>query len=324
MVEGLQGVLEAIIAFLADPRFEGISLKFFIPAEIYDRVFSGFPGKVQSRSVFLRWRSADLISMLAKRYLRILDRTEALSHQEAENLRSSVERAYRSHDGRHLKHEFWYDTKFLPQRITNRRGIEEDCLAYMFRHTHMRPRDLITQMQHIIDEARSRQEFPTVSSQSVIAGVHNDEGLLQILGDSLITHEGRLSEKLVSSARSVFFQRPRIMTTRDLRWFSQELYSLQPLASIDPGDFLEQLLFCGAIGRVENEKPRKDRAELYCKAKFEYLMQGNLPLADRFLYCVHPVMGDVFHMSSPQDRGVIYPMPESEEESWFLSDAELA
>lgn len=328
MIEGLQGVLEAIIAFLADERMQGISLKFFIPAEIYDKVFAGFPGKVQSRAVFLRWRFVDLLSILARRFLAILTRTEAVPIQEIDKLKALVDEAYRTlvidarlgqdaHHGplaRKIQKELWYETNFLPEKIVNRKEGKEDCFAFMFRHTQRRPRDVITQMQHIINEARARGEFPYMSQASVVAGVHNSEGLQQILGDALTPYEGFLPIDLINGARSLFYKRPIIMKGRELRQFAQELYSIYPLENINPENFVNLLLYCGVIGLVDKEKPVSEKRELYCTSKFEYLMQGNLPLSDRFLYAIHPVMADTFGMTTVEDRGVIYPMPESQED----------
>jgi len=312
MVESLRGILEAIIAFLADRRMEGIFLKFFIPAEVYSEIFAGFPGKVQSRAVFLTWRIMDLISMLSRRFLRILIRTEAISEKDIGKLTDLVDKAYESKDDRYLREEFWYKTGFLPRNITNRLSASEDCFAYMFRHTQRRPRDVITQMQSIINEARFREEFPYISQDRVISGVHNDMSLLQIIADALIPYEGCLSGSLIASARSIFYQRPIIMNGRELKRFAHELYNIYPLEHIGPEIFLNLLLDCGVVGTVVEDKKSLDRKELYCKANFEYLIQGEIPLADRFLYCMHPAMGNIFHMSPVEGYGVIYPMPEGD------------
>ncbi len=321
MIEGLQGVLEALVALNADKRLGGVSIKFFLPAEIFDRVFAGFPGKVQSRAVFLRWRTPDLISMLARRFLRVLIRSKSIPENDIRYLTKLVDEAYKKKDGRKLKRTFWYSTKFLPEKITNKQGIREDCFAFMFRHTQRRPRDIISQFQCILDKARKEGEFPQISEESVNFGVHNDLTLIQILGDALAPYEGSIPTDLISAARSTFYERPRIMSGRELKRFSQELYNLHPLKTIDPDLFLHHLLFSGVIGKIDKEQPDSGKREIYCTAKFEYIMAGNLPLADRFVYGVHPVMGDLFKMPHPENRGHIYPMPDSAEDRWLEEEA---
>ena len=235
-----------------------------------------------------------------------------------------VNQAYENKDGRHLREEFWYKTGFLPRKIMNRMDASEDCFAYMFRHTQRRPRDLITQMQYIINEARMCREFPKISNKSVIAGVHNDKSLIQILSDALIPYEYKvLPDGLIKGARSVFYQRPRFMRGYDLRRFSQELYGVYHVNHIDSDLFLESLLNCGVIGLVRDQEIVSEEPKLYCMADFEYLMQGNLPVGDRFLYCVHPAMGDVFQMErSDRNHGAVYPMPH--DDLWMEEAAEIS
>jgi len=322
MIEGMQGVLEAIVAFLADKHLDGVYLKFFMPSEIYEDVLTGFPGKVQSRSVALRWGTPDLMSMLARRYLGILQRTDAVEPSETKRLTAEVDRAYEQRDDHHLRGAFWYDTGFLPQKVVNVRGVPEDCFAYMMRHTQRRPRDILTQMQHIINESRAREEFPRISQESVRAGVHNDTTLLQILGDALTPYEGKIPGHLITAARAAFYGRSTLMSGRELRRFAQELYNLQPLEYVDPSIFVELLLRCGVVGIAHEEDLKRGLPGMYCKAKFEYIMEGTLPVADRFTYCVHPVMGDIFRMKPAESIGVVYPMPEHVER--LEKDADIA
>lgn len=323
MLQGLKGIIEAIQIFLTDDRAEGISLKFFIPAEVYDEVVSDFPGKTQPSSVFLRWRSRDLVSMLARRYLGILIRTQAIPKTEIAELDRIVGEAYRTHDGGTLREKFWYLTEFIPRRIVNRRGMEEDCFAYMIRHTQRRPRDMITQMQSIIDYARDRGEFPYISQDSVIAGVHDDVSLLQILQDALTPYEGSLPESLIQSARSIFYKRPVIMEGRELFRFAKELYNLHQFPNISERDFVGILMRCGVVGIVEDQE-RGHQAELYIKGNFEYIMQGQIPQSERFTYCIHPAMGDTFKMQSPEGTGVVYPNPIDDRGGWLEREAGIS
>ena len=278
MIEGLQGVLEAVKAFFADPQMSGVSIKFFIPSEIYDRVIAGIPGKVQSRTVFLRWKTADLMTMLARRFLSVLQQIEAVSYPEHERLKSLVDVAYKVKDGRHLRSEFWYDTGFLPRKIKNGFGNEEDTFAYILRHTMRRPRDLITaQMQYIVYAAFEAGELPQISPESVVKGVHHPIPLLQILKESLAPYEDDFPTELVSAAQGIFSKRPMIMTGRELRQFAMELYSLHELDNIQPKTFVTTLLRCGVIGQMEDEVTGVEPSHMYYKAHFEHLMQGNLP-----------------------------------------------
>ena len=309
MLEGFQGVLEAVVAFLADPQVSGVSIKFFLPAEIYEEVMYGFPGKVQSRTVFLRWRAADLFAMLARRFLSVVSRAKAVSGQELARMKDLVDQAYVENSARHLLKEFWYDTGFLPRMIVDSLGKEEDTFAYILRHTMRRPRDLITaEMQSIINAAVERSEFPRISAQSVVDGVHNPSALLQILKESLMVYDEGGTNELVDVARTVFYGNPVIMTGRELKLFAKEVYDVCPPEGIDPRDFVKHLLRCGLIGLLEDRAVDPRPSAVYLKARFEHLMRDHLPLADRFTYCVHPVMAEAFNMRPDSERAV-YPLP---------------
>ncbi len=198
----------------------------------------------------------------------------------------------------------------------------------MFRHTHRRPRDILAQMQAVIVESRKRQEFPNISIESVRVGVHDDAVLQQILGDALTPYEGTLPIELIDAARSVFYERSRVMTGRELNNFAMELFNLYPIPNIKPEKFVNALLRCGVIGFLGESKHGKpqnynkpNKEVIYRGARFEYGMQSHIPLSNRFYYCVHPVMGDVFDMSHGKDEYVIYPLPDKQDGTWLEEEA---
>jgi hypothetical protein len=280
---------------------------------MYDDVLAPFPGKVTARSVFLRWRTMDLITMLARRYLNIIKNNDLLDNKITDELDTLISIAYENHDGKEIRNNFWYKY-FLPHNIKNKQGKLEDTFAYMFRHTQKRPRDVLTQMQSIINYSRKEESiFPRISAESIIKGIHNERTLLQILGDSLSPSQGISNYGTIATARSVFYKRNRIMAYKELKEFAKELYNLYNFTGTqDPYSFIQQLLKCGVIGIVDGTG--RNENDPYIIAKFEYIIQGNLELADRFTYCVHPILGDAFNMITPKNGCVIYPKPESDED----------
>jgi GTPase SAR1 family protein len=313
MIEGLKGIIEAINTFLTDPAMTGVSIKFFLPAEIYEQVMYSFPGKVQSRTVMLQWKSADLIAMLSKRYLSILKHAELITSTELVRLEDLVNTAYATMDGRLLREKFWYETQFLPRTIMNAIGQQEDTFAYILRHTMRRPRDIVTaQMQFIINRAYKSKELPQLSASSVVEGVHSRAAQLQILKESLASFERAYPESLVAAARSAFNDTDIIMSGRDLKKFAKRIYDTRPTDAIAPEEFVNALLRCGLVGILDTTANTNSRAGIYYKARFEHLMKDSIPLSDRATYCVHPVMADVFSMNRFSLSRVVYPLPEDE------------
>ena len=320
MLEAFRGILDALMALWQDSRMDHVYLKLFLPAEVFDKLFQAYPGKVMGRAVFMRWRSADLISMIGRRFMNVLVRTEAVSGQDQERLDEMVKKAYEEKDGRQLRAKFWYGGGFLPEKVRNTLGDQEDCFAYMFRHTQRRPRDVIAQMQSIVDRALENGEFPRISEKSIVAAVHRKRLLEQIVAESLTPYEGKFPMGLRKAAQTLFFQRPAIMSWREIRSFAEGIYSLAPVSDIDPKDFVEVLANCGVIGMLDERKSGSGAPGLYTKARFEYIMHGTVPLREGFHYCVHPAMADFLEMQLPAGSKAIYPFPETLEDSW-LEDA---
>jgi hypothetical protein len=320
MVDGLSGVVESIISFLGSTDTQNISVKFFLPAEIYEKIVSSIPSKASYSTVFLRWTVPDLITMLSKRFLMVLKRTSAVSEQQLTKLEIAVDEAYKKRDGRHLRDEFWYNTGFLPRTILNTATVrrEEDSFAYIIRHTFRRPRDFVFQlMQTIVNYSALAKEFPYIKDQTVITGVHDRSKLMAILGDALTPFHTGEGGDLVNDARTVFHDRPRIMNGRELRHFGEDLYSISPSWETDPSDFLRLLLRSGVVGIPYTNDTRLGKSNIYIKTRFEHLLPDTIPLRDDLQYCVHPVMSDLFDMKQLDDGMCVYPL--TDQDNWLES-----
>ena len=317
MIDGFRGILQAVITLLTDPRMWGVSFKLFVPAEVYEQAISKAPGKLGDRTVFMRWRAADLISVLSGRFLNVLRKNDSVPPQLINKLDQAVSKAYQNHDGRHLKNEFWYDNSFLPRKIHNAIGKDEDCFAFLLRHTFRKPRDLVIhQMQEIVDNAVRLRTFPIITESDVINGVHDSFILMKILGDAMSAFDTAVPGDVVSNARQIFYGNPSIMNGRQLKRFSNQLYTLHRF-DVEPERFVQLLLRCGVVGL-----PLDLKSDLYTKAKFEYMMPDNLPdVRDETTYCVHPVMADLFKMQAPESGKSVYPL--SEQDQWLEESANI-
>ena len=113
------------------------------------------------------------------------------------------------------------------------------------------------------------------------------------------------------------------MSGKELKNFAKEIYNLFPIENVHVDEFVRALVKCGVIGFLGDSRDAGvdadpgSRLSIYRKAKFEYVIQGNLPVSDRFFYCVHPVMGDAFNMEPHRDGLVIYPLPDEQEGTWL-------
>lgn len=324
MKQGLRGVVGALIGLLSEQNFKAIGVRFFLPAEILEDVTAEIPAKSLASTVFLRWRAGDIFTMISKRYLAMLRRTQLLPPERLLELDDLVKRSEQhtlgSGDGRNLRQRFWYENRFFPTVIPNRLHLTEDCWAYVLRHTQRRPRELIYVLNRIIRKAYRRRELPYISAESVVAGLHDSKTLQLLVSEALSPYEGHV-DKFVNRARSAFSDKPRVFSYRDLKRFSKAFYELGPVAGIDSDRFIEFLLRSGVIGCVTRPLSMPRGNSPYCVASFEYLMQGNLPQSPDFQYCVHPAVGDYFHMKSGE-MGAIYPRPD--DDRWLEEEVGIA
>jgi len=312
MVEGLRGVVGAIIGLLSEDKLRSVGIRFFIPAEIFDQVAAEIPAKIVANTVFLRWRTGDLIRMLAKRYITVLKTQQLLQDGAIERLTQSIdaiETTASSVDGaqgKALRQEFWYNSKLLPDRIQNRRNMAEDTFGYLLRHTQRRPRELIFVMNQIARKAAARGELPFISEKSVIEGIHDPKTLQLLVAEALSPFEGYV-DRIMDRARSAFTGRPRTFDFSELKRFAKAFYDLGAVHDIQPERFLEFLVRSGVVGIVTS----RSASSPYLAAHFEYLMQGHL-LLGRGEYCVHPALGDCFGMAPVAPHKSIYPIPEDD------------
>lgn len=315
---GLRGVIAAILDFYREDALkDNVDLKFFLPAEIYEDVASEIPAKTIGNTVFLRWKSKDLIALLSIRYLEMLKKTKLIDKTRAIILdrvvASAIESGLGDNGTKILRKGFWYENSFFPSHITNRLNDNEDTFAYIFRHTQKRPREIIFAVNAIIDRSVARNELPAISEASIKEGLHDNATLQLIVSEALSPFEGYIS-KIVDRSRATFFRKKRIMSGGVLKQFAHALYEIGPVGSMTPDDFIEFLLRSGVVGLVKDPDHNRSSGHKYTLALFEYLMQDHAALSSEFHYAVHPALGDFFSMVSPKEYGPIYPEPIEDKE----------
>lgn len=77
MLEAIQGLIAAFRDLRTFPEYKSIGFRLLFPAEIKEDATMVVPAKSRSGLIVLQWRTADLLSMLSMRYLRMLERKRA-------------------------------------------------------------------------------------------------------------------------------------------------------------------------------------------------------------------------------------------------------
>ncbi len=313
--EALRGLITAVLTINREMKSNKIHVFLFLPAEIYSELASEMPAKIADKSVFLQWNRTDLFLMIALRFLELIHKTKALPSHEILHLESllnpAIKKLSKRDEAKEILSQFWHDTGFLPKVISNRLGYNEDCLNYILRHTQRRPRELILVFNSIIELAENRNEFPKISSNTVVDGIHNRKTLYTLISDTLSPFNGYI-DRLVDRTGSVFQSRDRVMSGSELKKFAGALFDVGPLPGMDEEDFLNFMLRGGVVGRIKNQDRKEDPETGYCLTEFEYLMQGRITWNNRLDYYVHPILGDFLEMPSVPGYGMVYPVAEDE------------
>lgn len=309
--EALRGVVTAARAF--SRHNPAIALRIFMPAEIYSDIAADMPGKIRDSSRFLRWKAQDLFLMAALRYVRLLQNQDLIATTEADRLQKILVRPDGTRRCQDVRDDFWYANKFLPEKIENGLGFNEDTFAYILRHTQRRPRQLISIFNSILRNAVARHGITSICQESVVVGVHSDESLLDMLNDVFVPFLD-VTDSVLDDVRAVFAGRSRVMTGRSLKQFAKAVYDTGHVNGATSHEFLNLMLRSGLVGRVESHPPQADKTSGYCVAQFEYMMRDRISLRDDQWYFVHPILGDSLSMSRGAECGAVYPKPLDDDE----------
>jgi hypothetical protein len=306
MLKGLRGVVAALVAVMTSTWYSWVGIRFFLPAEVFEDVASEIPSKVIGSTVFLRWETGDLMRLVSRRWVSMLERTKLMQPVGLANVNRLVNDAMATVDAKNLKQNLWYENSFLPSQIFNKRNLPEDTFAFIFRHTQRRPREVLFVLNQIVTKAYARRELPHISPRSVVDGVHDRKTLQLIVTEALSPYDGYI-DNIVDRARSTFYNRSRLFDLTDLRRFAKAFYDIGKVPNIQPERFVEFLLRAGVVGLLKPTDGTGTNTPYYA-AEFEYLMQDHLPLTMNRQYCVHPALGDLFGMP-PSPMRSIYPAP---------------
>ena len=283
-----------------------------MPGEIYEDVASLAPSKVIQKTIFVQWRFGELVTMLTKRFVDMMKRAHARYDVEALEavFAECTDKREPNEAGRLLRERFWYEHGLIPSKIANRRGSHEDTFAYIFRHTQLRPRELIYLFNNFLSNIVTRDDFPAIPSEVIVDTLHSQSCLRYLVRDALSPFEDRY-EGFFESTRSVLRGEPRVMKGFDLSRITRRIQSKLAGKHISSAEFLTDLPRSGAIGEVIAGQDHTT----FTEGLFAYLVQDRVDFTSDRSYCVHPAVGDFFKLEPVPGYGPVYPRPE-EEDVW--------
>ena len=153
----------------------GLHLKVCIADEIFPYLRGEYipnPIKHIRDELYLYWKPKDLLRLLCWRLFKFLEESGNTKLKESDVDWESYKDIYG---------KIW--KVYFGEKLTNRRGREENTFPYILRHTHLRPRQVVYICNKIAKISMRKKEFPYFSPQAIVQGVYNSE---IALADSII------------------------------------------------------------------------------------------------------------------------------------------
>lgn len=293
--------MESALKFYNRSETSRVRVKIAFPSEIFPKLPVVNAGKANTKSLFIHWRYGDLVSLLAKRYA-----ANVLEGEDDVDLRTLDDTA--------AARNFLYG--YMPRKIRTHGEVEFDTLAYLLRHTHKKPREVIVLMNVILSLARRDEvSWRQLTPEVIKNGTHARLDLLVSGALDAMKHAyGDLAREIVSKTLT---GAPNHFDESTLDRQLGGAAALRKKANLESQDCKRLLIEAGAIGCVVQRGQMRDGHEIW-ECTFQYQVPDRLTLNRHTRCVVHPMFYEVF--SIEVDRQVfVYPVANEDEERQTLT-----
>jgi len=281
----ISGLLRCVGAF--NKRHENVHLQLCLPTELYHvlKRMSVAPSKDFNYTLILQWHAQELLSIAAHR----LNLYLALYY--------SAQYTKRKLENKEVVRQLL--DEYLPKRITNGLGMEEDTIAYILRHTQLLPRNLVMYFNAIYKISRDIDpNHPYISERAVIEGIMSIE---HTLTEEVCFAYSQVYLNIEKICQQCIPELPSVFSDSYLhKIFNQRGKKASGLE--DFNKFKDLLTETGIIGVVIGETER------YIIGRFEYTTPNRLARSVSDNLCLHPVFAKVYkYKKNESGTKAIYP-----------------
>ncbi|MFA6186000.1 MAG: hypothetical protein WC770_02145 [Phycisphaerae bacterium] len=282
---------------------DGVIVKVAFPTEIYPRLSTLNQEKTEGKNLFILWQYRDLVSLLGKRYMQLIE-GKNVSLADLESM-----------DDHNKARGYLY--KHLSPKIRTTTNIEFDTIAYIIRHTHKKPRQVILLLNIILTVAEKLGErIENISSQMVKHGIH---ARLDMLVNGTLDTYRMICPRLDELVKRGLTDAPSEFDYSRLDQQMKELHSLRRQIGIGSEDIKRLFLESGVIGIKRERHNFPNDNKILLAGLFEYQVKGTLFLTNKSICVIHPMFYQELHTDIDRDT-FVYPMPAEEEEKEMLAE----
>jgi hypothetical protein len=292
-----------------EERFDNnILVKVAFPSEIYPHLSPMNKDKTMGRNLFIHWRYRDLVTFLAKRYWQMV-------HKNSNHNGSVVLDELNDF---HAARDFIYH--YLPEQILTSSHMSFDTLAYIIRHTHKKPRQVITLFNIIFTYAEElgvdllKHKIPV---DVIVKGTHVrlallTEGTLDIFVQ-IYPKACQIVKRALTGTKSYF-------DSSTLDELLKEVSSLRNEEKLSRDDVKRLFLESGVLGLCQKKYYLTTQKKEFLLALFEYQVKGTLTITNKDLCVIHPMFYQ--ELQTVVDMNTFtYPVPAEDVEKQTLVDA---
>lgn len=271
---------------------QGIHVKVFISSEIFPYVKEGnIPNttKFIRNPVYMNWRPKDLVRLITWRFKKRLafeGHAAGMTRVDWENFKE-------------VRTRMW--DPFFGEEVTNLRGLSEQSLPYILRHTQMRPRQLVVLCNAIAREARHAGKYPNfreIPIAKVVADTEPD------LADEVLNSYNRIYPG-VADIITALSHAPAIFRGNYIDQVAKTTARFWPNNSYTAAGFRKLVTELGIVGHVR----KKDERTGIIEANFEYFLNDRLVILDSDEYVIHPMFYTKLQVRRDAHY-IVYPFPD--------------
>ena len=293
-------LIEVALELHSDFDKYGILCKAAFPSEMEPHFKPLNAGKADPKSVFIRWGYGNLVSMLAKRYLKLITET----HDAKE---------YKKYDDPYQARDYLY--QFMPRFMTTKVLTKFDTLANIIRHTQKKPRQILYLMNTILTLAKSKNiRYEQLDEETINAGIH---ARLDMPVRSVTDMYSHIYPDCLKIINSILVDKKNIMSMAEL---DKYLYSAQNVVDGRLANFeIKRLLFeVGVIGTIRKRSNFEDNKQIL-ETLYEYQIKGILPYNESSVVAIHPMFYANLQTKVLLNE-FLYPVPGEDVESAIIAE----
>jgi hypothetical protein len=289
-MRALGSLVQSASSFERNTATDGLCVKAFMPAEIFphlrERVVLN-SGKDIRSPVYLHWRPKDLMRLVCWRFYQTLSVQGFLPSDLSIDWDSP----------RQVRETLW--DPFFGTNLVNAIGREEGTVAYVLRHTQLRPRQLVRLCNQIVTKAT---KYPRFVAAEIVAAVAEFE---RELAAEVINSYSRIYPKVEDIVAA--------LTGLPMTFRGSELDKVSKRAASTWGEGFDRTAFrklvaeLGIVGRVRRRTERG-----FVLADFEYFRPDRLELNERDECAIHPMF--YARLSTSAQDVVVLPFPDGPEQ----------